>query len=86
MTGSRRFPNRGEWGVSETHAQRAKCCVASALEYADEEWPENLNAALSQPESAWPTPALAALARWLLKTKRSGLVPSVSKLFTNRSQ
>ena len=64
----------------DEQAQRARCCIASALSYAADEWPDDLRAALACPRSAWPSEALADLAAWLTTTKRQGLAPTLDKL------
>jgi hypothetical protein len=69
---------------ADEQAQRARCCVASALSYATDEWPDDLRAALACPRSAWPSDALADLAAWLTATKRQGLAPTLEKLGAQR--
>lgn len=64
-------------------ARLARTCIASALEFAAADWPKELFDALASPRSAWPTGGHAAIADWVLATKRSGLAPTLAKLTTS---
>lgn len=58
----------------------ARVCLASAIDSAGEDWPEDLRTMLALPRSAWPTEGLADLAAWLTATKRQGQAPTSQRL------
>lgn len=64
----------------EALEHKAKVLVASAIDCATEEFPEDLRKALALPMEAWPSAALGNCAAWVSRCIREGKPPTHTRL------